>query len=181
MPVTSVTRSGGLESRPMARDDQDPELLRHVFERTEVLRKPLTGIIAGYHLLPYILVGPEHEHPSRSVEVRGRIRVSPRLVITPGRDGPTYGELFGERELMHHALVARLFSFRYASRVSLESEDLKIRRQERDPESLLERVLEELSQREVINTGVIVSPDPRFYPVSLDRFIREILDQEFKD
>jgi len=26
---------------------------------------------------------------------------------------------------------------------------------------------------------VIVSPDARFYPVSLDRFIREILDQEF--
>src|SRR5260370_7766469 len=99
MPVTSVTRSGGLESRPMARDDQDPELLRHVFERTEVLRKPLTGIIAGYHLLPYILVGPEHEHPSRSVEVRGRIPVSPRLVITPGRDGPTHGQLFGVPQL----------------------------------------------------------------------------------
>jgi hypothetical protein len=159
----------------------DTELLRHVFDETRVVRRPLSGIITGYHVLPYILVGPEVQRPSRSVEVRGRIKVSPRLVISPGRDGPTYGELFGERELMHHALVARFFSFRYASRVSLESEDLNIRRQERDPESVLERVLEELSQREVINTGVIVSPDPRFYPVSLDRFIREILDQEFKD
>jgi hypothetical protein len=28
---------------------------------------------------------------------------------------------------------------------------------------------------------VISSPDARFYPVSLDRFIREILDQEFPD
>jgi hypothetical protein len=28
---------------------------------------------------------------------------------------------------------------------------------------------------------VIVSPDARFYPVSLDRFIREILDQEFRE
>jgi hypothetical protein len=28
---------------------------------------------------------------------------------------------------------------------------------------------------------VIVSPDPRFYPVSVDRFIREILDQEFRE
>ena len=160
---------------------EDPELLRHVFDETRVVRRPLRGIITGYHVLPYILVGPEVARPSRSVEVRGRIKVSPRLVISPGRDGPTYGELFGERELMHHALVARFFSFRYASRVSLESEDLNIRRQERDPESVLERVLEELSQREVINTGVIVSPDPRYYPVSLDRFIREILDQEFKD
>ena len=32
------------------------------------------------------------------------------------------------------------------------------------------------AQREVINTGVILSPNVRFYPVSLDRFIREILD-----
>jgi len=166
---------------PMAGDDQDPELLRHVFERTEVLRKPLTGIIAGYHLLPYILVGPEHEHPSRSVEVRGRIRVSPRLVITPGRDGPTYGELFGETELMDRTLTMRVFSFRYASRVSLANEDLRIRRHDRDTRGQVERVLEELTQREVINTGVILSPDIRFYPVSVDRFIREILDQEFRD
>ena len=34
---------------------------------------------------------------------------------------------------------------------------------------------------EVINTGVIRSPDVRYYPVSIDRFIREILDQEFRD
>jgi hypothetical protein len=159
----------------------DPELLRHVFDDTRVVRRPLTGIISGYHVLPYILVGPEHDRASRSVEVRGRIRVSPRLVIAPGREGPTYGEIFAEREVMHEALVARVFSFRYAPRVQLESEDLQIRRQERPAEGQLERVLEELTQREVINTGVILSPDVRFYPVSIDRFIREILDQEFKD
>lgn len=161
-------------------DWDDPEFLRHVFEETRIVRKPMTGIITGYHVLPYILVGAEEEHPGRSVEVRGRIKVSPRLVLGPGQ-GPTYGELFGDRELMDHRLVARVFSFRYASRVALESEDLKISRQSREAESHLERVLEELAQREIINTGVIVSPDPRFYPVSLDRFIREILDQEFRD
>jgi len=64
---------------------------------------------------------------------------------------------------MDHRLVARVFSFRYASRVSLESEELKIRRHQRDAHGHLERVLEELSQREVINTGVIASPDVRFY------------------
>lgn len=159
----------------------DPELLRHVFEETRVVRRPLTGIIAGYHVLPYVLVGPEHDHPGRSVEVAGRIRVSPRLVITPGRDGPTYGELFGERELMHHALLARVFSFRYAPRLLLESEDLTIRRHDRDPERQLDRVLQELARREEIRTGVITSPDARFYPVSIDRFIREILDEEFRD
>ena len=39
----------------------DPEFLKHLFERTEILRKPITGIIAGYHVLPYILVGPQEE------------------------------------------------------------------------------------------------------------------------
>jgi len=161
-------------------DWEDPEFLRHVFDETRIVRKPLTGIITGYHVLPYILVGAEDEHPGRSVEVRGRIKVSPRLVLGPGQ-GPTYGELFGERELMDQRLVARVFSFRYASRVALESEDLKISRQAREAERHVERVLEDLAQREIINTGVIISPDPRFYPVSLDRFIREILDQEFRD
>src|SRR5919204_6691264 len=95
----------------------DEELLRHVFEETRVVRKPMTGIITGYHVLPYILVGGEHDRPGRSVEVRGRIKVSPRLVLVPGRDGPTYGEIFGEHELMSRSLVARVFSFRYASRM----------------------------------------------------------------
>lgn len=158
----------------------DPEWLRHVFEETRVVRRPLSGIISGYHVLPYILVGTDREQPHRSVEVQGRIKVSPRLVITPGRDGPTYGELFGERELMHETLVARVFSFRYAQRMQLESEELTIQERERDPERQLERILEELTRREVINTGVIVSPDARFYPVSIDRFIREILEEEFK-
>ncbi|HYS17557.1 MAG TPA: hypothetical protein VET45_11590 [Candidatus Binatia bacterium] len=165
----------------MADEWQDSEFLRHVFDETRVVRKPLTGIITGYHVLPYILVGPEHDQPGRSVEVRGRIKVSPRLVIAAGGGGPTYGEMFKETELMDERLIARVFSFRYASRVSLESEELRIRRQERDAPGHLERVLEELTQREVINTGVIASPDVRFYPVSIDRFIREILDQEFRD
>src|SRR5437016_286055 len=127
---------------PMEGAWQDEEFLRHVFDETQVVRKPITGIITGYHVLPYIIVGPEHDQPHRSVEVRGRIKVSPRLILTPNRDGPTYGELFGDRELMDQRLVARVFSFRYASRVALESEDLKIRRQERDAPGHVERVLD---------------------------------------
>jgi hypothetical protein len=157
----------------------DPEFLRHLFEQTQILRKPITGIITGYHVLPYILVGPQEDHPHKSVEVRGRIKVSPRLVISPRDLGLTYGEFFAERELMDQAMVARVFSFKYASRVSLENEDLKITRQDREAQRHLERVLDELSQREIVNTGVIAAPDVRFYPVSVDRFIREILDQEF--
>jgi len=165
----------------MAHDWEDSELLRHVFEKTEVVRRPLTGIISGYHVLPYVLVAPEQDRSSRSVEVRGRIRVSPRLVLPIGRDGPTYGEVFGETEVMHQALVARVFSFRYANRLLLESEDLQIRRPDADAHAHVERVLDDFARREVINTGVILSPDARFYPVSLDRFIREILDEEFRE
>jgi hypothetical protein len=158
----------------------DQEFLRTVFDETRVVRTPLRGIIAGYHVLPYVLLGPaEYERTSKTVEVRGRIKVSPRLIL--GGDAPTYGDMFGERELMDARIVARVFSFRYASRLSLESEDLAIRRHETDPSTQIDRVLEELTRREVIDTAVIASPDARFYPVSLDRFIREILDREFRD
>ena len=160
----------------------DPEYLKHLFDSTEILRKPVSGIIAGYHVLPYILVGPQEDRPASSVEIRGKIKVSPRLVLAPGRAGQTYGDLFNDTELMDQALVARVFSFMYSSRhqVTLESEELTIQRWERNPQSQVERALDELAQREVINTGVILAPNVRFYPVSLDRFITEILDQEFR-
>lgn len=160
----------------------DPELLRSVFEQTQVLRKPLRGIIAGYHVLPYILVGPPEEHAQRSIEIRGKIRVSPRLVLAPGHHGQTYGELFHDPELMDQALVARVFSFLYTSRhqVALEQEDLKITRSDRDPQAQINRALDELMRREIIDTGLILCPRIRFYPVSIDRFITEILEQEFR-
>ena len=50
----------------------------------------------------------------------------------------------------------------------------------KDAQAQIERALDELAQREVINTGLILAPNVRFYPVSLDRFITEILDQEFR-
>lgn len=160
----------------------DPELFRSIFEQTQVRRKPLRGIIAGYHVLPYILIGPQEEREQRSVEIRGKIRVSPKLVLAPGRHGQTYGELFKESEVMDQALVARVFSFLYASRhhVTLEHEDLKINRSDREPEAQIHRALDELMQREVIDTGVILCPRVRFYPISIDRFITEILDEEFR-
>jgi hypothetical protein len=163
-------------------DHNDPEYLKHLFDTTEILRKPVGGIIAGYHVLPYILVGPQEDRPAASVEIRGKIKVSPRLVLAPGRAGQTYGDLFKDTEMMDQALVARVFSFLYSSRhqVTLESEDLTIHRSDRNPQTQVERALDELAQREVINTGVILAPNVRFYPVSLDRFITEILDQEFK-
>src|SRR5262249_17404479 len=119
---------------------------------------------------------------ARSVEIRGKIKVSPRLVLAPGRAGQTYGDLFKDAELMDQTLVARVFSFLYSSRhqVTLESEDLSIQRSDRDPQMQVERALDELAQREIINTGVILSPNVPFYPISLDRAITQILDQEFR-
>lgn len=160
----------------------DPELLKSIFEQTRVLRKPFAGIITGYHTLPYILVGPQEDRGQRSVEIRGKIRVSPRLVISPTHRGQTYGELFEDPEVMDRALVARVFSFLYTSRhhVQLESEELKITKTERDPRAQLNVAMDELMRREIINTGLIFCPRVRFYPVSIDRFLTEILDEEFR-
>ena len=160
----------------------DPEFLKSIFEQTQVLRKPLSGIIAGYHVLPYILVGPQEERTQRSVEIRGKIRVSPRLVISPSHHGQTYGELFDDPELMDRALVARIFGFLYTPRhqLQLESEELKIVKSDRDPRAQLNLALDELMRREIINTGLIFCPRVKFYPISIDRFLTEILDQEFR-
>ena len=121
----------------------DPIFLKGIFEQTRILRRPISGIVSGYHVLPYILVGPDTETECRAVEVRGKIRVSPRLVIRPGEEGQTYGEVFGESETMDRVLVGRLFAFRYAARrhALVESEDLTIRPAEGDPEARIERIL----------------------------------------
>jgi hypothetical protein len=159
----------------------DPEYLRRVFEDTQVVRKPITGIVTGYHVLPYILVAPDEEQGQHSVEIRGRIRVSPRLILSPRHLGQTYGELFDDPKLMDQTLVGRIFSFLYAARhnVRLESDDLRIVRAGRDPRTQIDRAMDELMRGEILDTGVILSPDVKFYPVSIERFITEILDREF--
>src|SRR5258705_271662 len=86
-------------------EQHDPEFLKHLFETTEILRKPVAGIIAGYHVLPYILVGPQEAKPASSVEIRGKIKVPPRLGLAPGRAGQPYGDLSKHAERME---VARL-------------------------------------------------------------------------
>lgn len=161
----------------------DPIFLQRIFEQTRILRKPITNIVVGYHVLPYILVGRDVEMERRAVEVRGKIRVSPRLVIQPGSGGQTYGDVFGDSELMDRTLVGRVFAFRYAARrhAVIESEELSIRPAEGDPEARVERILDELAQREILDTGLILSPDVKFYPVSIDRFLHEILDRELAD
>lgn len=159
----------------------ESEHLRRVFEDTQVLRKPIAGIVTGYHVLPYVLVGPDEDHAQHSVEIRGKIRVSPRMILTPRHLGQTYEQLFDDPQLMDRTLVGRVFSFVYAGRqnIQLESEDLRIARFDRDPRAQIDRALDELMRGEILDTGVIFSPEVRFYPVSVERFITEILDREF--
>jgi len=165
----------------MQSESPDLEHLKHVFDGTEVLRKPITGIVTGYHVLPYILVGPIDEAGDHSVEIRGRIRVSPRLIISPRHLGQTYSELFQDPDIMDKTLVGRIFGFLYSTRpnVQLESDELKITRSARDARAQLEVALDQLMRGEILDTGLIFSPDVKFYPVSLERFITEILEREF--
>jgi hypothetical protein len=159
----------------------DPEYLKRVYEDTQVLRKPITGIVAGYHVLPYVLVAPDAEQSQHAVEIRGKIRVSPKLLLTPRHLGQTYEQLFDDPELMDRALVGRVFSFLYSSRqnVQLEHEDLRVAKVERDPRAQLDRALDELLRGEILDTGLIFAPDVKFYPISIERFLSEILDREF--
>ena len=165
----------------MQNPHHDSEQLRRIFEDTQVLRKPISGIVAGYHVLPYVLVGPDEEQGQRSVEIRGKIRVSPRMILTPRHLGQTYEQLFDDPQLMDRTLVGRVFSFLYAGKqnVQLENEELRITRIDRDPRAQIERALDELMRGEILDTGVIFAPEVRFYPVSIERFISEILDREF--
>jgi hypothetical protein len=166
----------------MYEQQPDPEYLRQVFENTRILRRPISGIVTGYHVLPYVLVAPEETRGQHSVEIRGTIKVSPRLILAPRHLAQTYGQLFDDPDLMDKTLVGRIFSFLYAKRanVSVENEDLRITRVERDPQAQVERALDELTMREVLDTGVILSPDAKFYPVSIERFISEIVEREFQ-
>jgi hypothetical protein len=159
----------------------ESEHLRRIFQDTQVLRKPISGIVTGYHVLPYVLVGPDEDQAQHAVEIRGKIRVSPRVILTPRHLGQTYEQLFDDPQLMDRTLIGRVFSFLYANRqnVQLENQDLRITRVERDPRAQLDRALDELMRGEILDTGVIFAPEVKFYPVSVERFITEILEQEF--
>lgn len=161
--------------------DRESPLFREIFDETEILKKPTTGFLAGYHNLPYILLGRSVERESEVVEIRGKISVSPKFVISPEHLGPTYGELFGT-EGIDEKIVGRIFAFPYLKKqqVNFESESLTITNRERGMESVVASVFDELERKEIINTGVIVTPNIRFYPISLEKLILKILDREFE-
>jgi hypothetical protein len=162
-------------------DYEKNEFLREIFSRTNILRKPISGIVSGYHELPYILVAPDDDNESSTIEINGKINVSPKFIITPGMLGESFGEVF-DPETFDKELQGRLFSFAYGGRknIKVESEYFSVKNYEVKPEEHLTKVNDQLACQENIRTGLIFGPKFKYYPVSLDRFINEIVDREFR-
>jgi len=175
-----------------------PDRLRRVFERTEIRRAPLTGIIRGYHTLPFSLIGPDDSlaaideaasettasrSPGGSVLLTGKISVSPRLVIPVTPEAEQFGEAFPEDEpFMDRDLVGRVFAFAVGKgrNLRVRNEHLHVETFADSDTIVLERVLDDLDRSETIDRAVIWCPEPRFYPVSLEKFILSVLDREFR-
>lgn len=157
------------------------EILQEVFNQTSILRKPITGIISGYHQLPYILIAPSEHDNSQTVEINGKINVSPKFIISPTTLNETFGDVF-DPETFDQTIEGRLFSFGYAKNKNLkiQNEYFKITNYEDKPQEHLERVHDRLLQQENTSTGLIFGPKFQYYPVSIDRFLSEILDREFR-
>ena len=157
------------------------ETLKEVYYKTEILRKPISGIVSGYHELPYILITPRDENPALTIEVNGKINVSPKFVISPHALQATFGEIF-DPETFNQDLQGRVFSFAYADnrQLSIENEYFRMEIFEERPEEHLDRVNDMLMSEENTRTGLIFGPRFRYYPVSIDRYISEIIEREFR-
>lgn len=156
------------------------EEMRDIFRRTHIVRRPTYGIIKGYHELPYVCLGAACEQGYQTTEVRGKVHVSPQFVIRPQHYAPTYEEVFGE-ENVDVALSGRIFGvLGFKSRpIECKSDHLAVRHLESGVDSALSATLDELERREDITTGVIITPDSRYYLISVERFISTILEDEF--
>ena len=154
---------------------------RGILKEIRVLRRPYLGIVSGYHELGYRVLGPGEKGHSGSVQISGRLMVSPKLIWTPAQAQRTFGELFQESELMDANLVGRVFAFPAVvpGFFNVQSGRLKITRHEWSPDLLAEKVLDELIRLEATDTAVVRTPNIRFYPLAVQRFIHEILTEEF--
>jgi len=157
------------------------ETLREVYLKTHILRKPISGIISGYHQLPYILIAPNDDNPSHTIEINGKINVSPKFILSPQALQETFGDIF-DPETFDREIQGRLFSFAYSGpkHLKVESEYFKLQNYEEKPEAHLTRVHDNLMAQENTRTGLIFGPMFQYYPVSVDRFISEIIDREFR-
>lgn len=158
-----------------------PQEMRAIFDQTVVVKQPRFGIVSGYHELPYVCLGESIESGYATTQIKGRVHVSPRFVIRPTEYEPSYEEIFGE-EHVDNALVGRMFGFMgFRGRpIECKSEHLELTHLNTSMERALSETLDDLERREDITTGVIISPDSRYYPVSIERFISSVLEDEFQ-
>jgi hypothetical protein len=155
--------------------------MRALFDQTVVVRQPRYGIISGYHELHYLCLGEAIESGALTTRITGRIHVSPRFVIRPQHFEPSYEEIFGG-EHVPAGLAGRMFGFLgFKGRpVECTSEYLKVEHLNTPVEQTLNEALDRLDRMEDITTGVLVSPNPEYFPVSVERLIAAVLEDEFR-
>jgi len=165
----------------MSQEYYQDRVLKDVFHRTVIVRKPISGIVSGYHMLPYILIAPDDKNPAHSREIQGTINVSPRFIMSPYQIHDTFGDVF-DPETFEKDIQGRIFSFLYSRKgnISLENQNLTIHLFEEPVQERIDKVHDQLLMQENVKTGLIHGPKFPYYPVSIDRFISEILDREFK-
>lgn len=156
--------------------------LKEIFAQTIIVRRPRFGIVSGYHELPYTCIGESWESGFRTTIVRGRVQVSPQFVIRPSHYNASYEDIFGE-EHTDAALVGRIFGYLgFRERpVECKSEFLELRHLDASIDRMLSEELDLLERREDITTGVVITPNAQFFPVSVERFISTVLEDEFGD
>lgn len=158
----------------------NPDEMRRIFRGTVVVRRPTYGIVRGYHELPYICLGPSFESGFQTTKVTGKVQVSRQFVIRPSHLSPSYDEIFGA-DHVDTEISGRVFGFMGFPQRPMEckSEYLEIEHGDDSVDHLLSVCLDELDRREDISTGVLISPDNRYFPISVERFISSVLDDEF--
>ena len=74
--------------------DPKSDLFKEIFHKTTIMRKPINGIVSGYHELPYIFIAPNEDNNLHSVEINGKINVSPKFIISSSMLNETFGNVF---------------------------------------------------------------------------------------
>jgi len=154
--------------------------MKALFDQTVVVRQPRYGIVSGYHELPYVCLGESIESGRQTTEVRGRVHVSPRFVLRPQHLEPSYGEIFGA-EHTDTAIAGRMFGFLgFRGRpVECKSEYMQVTHRDTPVDRALAETLDKLERMEDITTSVLISPNPTYFPVSIERLIAAVLEDEF--
>ena len=161
----------------------EKQLLK-VFEETKILRKPLTGFIKGHHLLRYTLIGPNLLKGTGSVCLRGIIQVGPKTLFSLNpKQQEGLSVIFEQDQVWDQdkTLVHRSFLFDIAQvrNMKIRSRSFKYDILNEDYQTALTHYSDELNQKESVNRGLVFSPNPHVYPVSVEKFIMSVLDQEF--